>query len=130
MAAPLSTTDPRVLRDVAVGGAVGASLRVGCLAAVVAVAGDDLAGVVMVNLLGAALLGRLAAASLRDPRWIPRAPLLATGLLGAFTTFSGLVVPLALLVGDGAPAAATGWGLGSLVAGVWLADLALRWGRG
>ncbi|HSK21723.1 MAG TPA: CrcB family protein [Egicoccus sp.] len=129
MAAPLSTTDPRVLRDVALGGAVGALLRVGCLAVAVAVAGDDLPGVVVVNLLGAVLLGRLVAVSLRDPRWIARAPLLATGLLGALTTFSGLVVPLALLVGGGAPGAAAAWGVGSLVAGVWLAGLGLRRGR-
>jgi hypothetical protein len=39
------------------------------------------------------------------------------------------VVPLALLVGDGAPAAAAAWGAGSLVAGVWLAGLGLRPGR-
>lgn len=126
MTAPLSPTDRRVLRDVAVGGAAGAVLRAGCLAAAAAVAGSEVPGVVAVNLLGALLLARLVALSLRDQRWLARGPLLATGLLGAFTTFSGLVVPLALLVSDGAPGTAMAWGVGSLVAGVWLADRGLR----
>lgn len=104
-------------------------MRVGCLALAAAVVGDELSGVAAVNLVGAVLLGRLVAVSRRDPRWIARAPLLATGLLGAFTTFSGLVVPLALLVADGDAAAAAAWGIGSLVAGVWLAGLGLQPGR-
>ncbi|MEX2504602.1 MAG: CrcB family protein [Egicoccus sp.] len=121
MPASPPTPDRRVLRDVAIGGAAGALLRAGCLAVAVVLAGADLPGVVFVNLLGAALLGRLMAASRQDPRWAARGPLLATGGLGAFTTYSGLVVPLALLVDDGAPFAAVAWGLGSLAAGVWLA---------
>lgn len=126
MSASPSTTDPRVLRDVAVGGAVGALSRWGLLAAAVAVWGTDLPGVVVANLAGAALLGRLVTLSDRDPRWLARGPLLASGLLGAFTTYSGLVVPLALLLADGHRTLAVGLGAGSLVAGVWSARRGLR----
>jgi CrcB protein len=128
--ASLPTPDRRVLRDVAVGGAVGAVLRTGVIAVAFAAAGGELPGVVLANLLGAALLGRLVAVSLYDPTWGVRGPLLASGLLGAFTTFSGLVVPLALLIEEGAPIAALAWGVGSLVAGVWLGDRCLRSGPG
>lgn len=121
-------TDARVLRDVAVGGAIGAVLRAACLAVVAAAGMSELAGVVAVNLVGVAVLAWLVGAASRELRWTARGPLLATGLLGSFTTFSGLVVPLAVLAADRA-AFAVAWGVGSLVTGVLLADTVLRRGR-
>ena len=70
----------------------------------------------VVNLLGAA---GLCALLVQVPEPQIRL-LLGTGLLGGFTTFSGLTVTAVLLVEAGRPAAAGGYvlaGLGTLLAG-------------
>lgn len=90
----------RNLAPVAVGGAVGA-----CMRHVVLIALSGHWGVVLVvNVLGSMALGFITAwAERRDPRWWVL-PLVGTGALGGFTTFStvmaqavSLAAPMALL---------------------------------
>jgi CrcB protein len=72
--------------------------------------------VLLVNLVGAtALCALLAQVPSREVRL-----LVGTGLLGGFTTFSGLTVDAVLLVEAGRPAVAAAYvltGLGTLLAG-------------
>ena len=81
---------------VLVGGAVGTALRIG-VAAVVPVARFPLA-TLLVNLVGAYLLGRLAGAM---PDAAPRVrAFVGTGVLGSFTTFSAVAVDVVALGGQ------------------------------
>lgn len=75
------------------GGAVGTALRIGVVTAVPVTAFP--VATLLVNLLGAYLLGRLAGS-------VPHAPprlraFLGTGVLGSFTTFSALAVDVVAL---------------------------------
>lgn len=82
---------------VAVGGAVGALARAGF--------GESfgpLWGTLLVNVLGAAVMGYLIIALTRE--WMR--PLLLTGFLGGFTTVSALALDTNVLAGDSALAAA------------------------
>ena len=56
-------------------------------------------------------------------------PFLATGILGAYTTMSTYTVETALLIKDGHAATAVLYGVGSLVAGVFLAYAGIVAGR-
>ena len=90
----------RNLAPVAVGGAIGACAR---HLVVIALSGQWSA-VLVVNVLGSMALGFVTAwAERRDPRWW-LVPLVGTGILGGFTTFStvmaqalSLAAPAALL---------------------------------
>jgi fluoride exporter len=129
-APPLPAADHAVSRThIAVGGALGSLLRAGIIAAAV-VAADDLEVVAIlgVNLLGAFALGWLLGRARRDPAWARLVPLLGTGLLGAFTTFSALADQVARWLVTGAPLRALALGVVSLVAGLALAWLGLRLG--
>lgn len=96
---------------VAVGGAAGASLRAAGLAAFPTAAGGFPWATLVENVTGAFLLGALLSV-LRHRRPASRYmhPLLGTGLLGAYTTFSSFAVELSLLL------AARSWAVAGLYA--------------
>ncbi|WP_165403767.1 CrcB family protein [Egicoccus halophilus] len=112
----------------AVGGAVGSLLRAGAVLAVLSAVHSELVPLLVLNVTGTYLLARLVVGARHDPRRRARLPLLGTGLLGALTTFSGLVVPLALLLVDGAGPLALVWAASSLAGGVAAAAAGLRRG--
>lgn len=116
----------RTVRDVAIGGALGALVRTAVVLGAVATVGDDLGAVVGLNLAGTYLLARLTVHARRDGVWHDRVPLVGTGVLGSLTTFSGLAVPVALLLGDGRPGAAIVWAGGNVAIGTWVAGRGLR----
>ncbi len=106
---------------VAVGGALGASLRY-----LLTLAWPAPWGVLAVNVAGSFLMGLLAV------RLAPSlAPLLLTGVLGGFTTFSAFSLDVLRLVEGGRWAAAALYVVGSVglsllacAAGLWLGRLA------
>lgn len=102
---------------VVAGGAVGTLLRVG-VNAVVPVTTFPLA-TLLVNLLGAYLLGRLAGSMPHAPPRI-RA-FVGTGVLGSFTTFSALAVDVVALGHQ--PLLLVVYALATLVGGLTLARL-------
>lgn len=109
----------------AAAGAVGAAARYG-LGEVLPTPDDGLPlATLLANLTGCLLLGLLAA---RAPaaRWAR--PVLGTGLLGGWTTWSALAVETDRLL-TGAPALAVGYLLVSTAGGAALAALGLRLGR-
>jgi CrcB protein len=101
---------------VAVGGVLGSLARAGLGVLLPPEPGGWSRAVLLANLVGAAALcGLLVQVPSREVRL-----LVGTGLLGGFTTFSGLTVTAVLLVEAGRPAAAGGYvlaGLGTLLAG-------------
>jgi CrcB protein len=73
----------------------------------------------MINLTGAFLLAFvtvLASTAMRDTRWL--SPLLGTGLLGGFTTWSTFVVENNQLLGDREFAVSIGYMAASLLGGL------------
>ncbi|MHA3684511.1 fluoride efflux transporter FluC [Leucobacter sp. HY1910] len=126
---------------VAAGGAVGTLARYGVGALMGSSAGAEgavgLAGVdtaawatLVVNLVGAFALGllfsvvdRVTTAKRHTDRWWL---LLGTGVLGGFTTYSGLATEAAELLGDGRVWQALGYAGGTLVAG-FVASIAGIW---
>ncbi len=111
---------PGVFLDIAVGGAAGALLRYLITEAMPGAQGGFPWGTLLVNLLGCLLMGVLTTYLLRSrPRAFTR-PLLVTGYLGGFTTFSHLIDGIHALGRGGA------WDLGATYAAVsvvggWLA---------
>lgn len=112
---------------VAVGGAVGTGLR----AAATGVMPSDVTvvpwSVLVVNVVGSLLLGyaltRFQAAAARSTLTVP---LLCTGVLGSYTTFSTFAVEVAQLVEVGMVAQAAGYAAGSVVLGVIAAVVGIR----
>lgn len=113
---------PRVA--VLAGGAIGTALRLGVVAGVGAVPW----GTLVVNVTGAGVLGFVTGRLGAGPAASPVTALVATGVLGAYTTFSALAVELLALL-DGAPAAALAYGVGSLVCGLGAAAAGLAAGH-
>lgn len=109
---------------VGVGGAVGTLARYGAVRIHPADGGTFPWATLAVNLLGAALIGALAARGLADAT-SPAALAVSAGFLGAFTTFSGLAVETVLLVDAGRPAVAGVYLLASVIGG--LAACAAAW---
>ncbi|PRX99412.1 Fluc/FEX family fluoride channel [Allonocardiopsis opalescens] len=108
-----------VLALVALGGGAGAVLRQLLVLAVPVQPGAFPWTTLAVNTGGALLLGALAAlATEARPRLRALRPLLGTGLLGGFTTFSGLAGDAYARLAAGAPPAAAGYLLLSLAGGV------------
>lgn len=110
---------------VGLGGAIGASLRVGL---------DDLAGdapgwpvtTLVANLVGTAILAGLIATL---PRFRPSgrlAALVGGGLCGALTTFATLQVEVVRLAGEDGFVPAAAYGAGSIAAGLVIAFGAVR----
>lgn len=105
---------------VAAGGALGASARWLIADAAPVAAGTFPVTTLVVNVVGAFLLGALVAAVAGRGRWWLR-PLLGTGVLGGFTTFSTFAVETDRLLAGGEAITATAYVAASLVLGVFAA---------
>ncbi len=124
---------PAMFALVALGGAIGATLRYGATVVALRRFGPDFpVATLAVNVVGSFLLG-LAAAFLVEPptsdgaRW--RAALLMTGVLGGFTTFSTFSLDAVGLALKGRWAAAGGYVAGSVALSIAAAGLGLALGR-
>lgn len=110
--------------SLACGGALGAVARQAVASAMPLAGGQFPWGTVTVNVSGSFALGLLLVLLLEQfPRARLARPVLGTGFLGAYTTFSTFMVDAVLLVHDGKPATAAAYVLASLLAGllaVWL----------
>jgi len=119
----------RELALIGAGGAVGACARYGVGEAWPTHPGRFPTTTLVINLVGAFLLGALLEWLTRHERldhWARFA--LGIGVLGAFTTFSTFATEVALLVRDGHGATAIAYattslagGLGAVLAGLWVA---------
>ena len=114
---------PRVLLAVAVGGAVGGPLRYGLGLALPAAGSGLPRGTLVVNLLGCLLLGVLTEALARRARPGSRTatyarPLLGSGVLGAFTTYSALAVETDLLLASDRAGVAVAYVVMSVLGGL------------
>lgn len=109
---------------VALGGTVGTAARLG-LGLVLPDAGGIPAAVLLANILGALLIGILAA---RLPASTDLRLMLGTGVLGGFTTYSAFMTGTVALWAE-APVLAVAYTVGSLVLGLAAAALGLRLGR-
>jgi len=109
---------------VAAGGTVGTAARL-TLGLVVPDAGGFPLAVLIANVVGALLIGVLAA---RLPASADLRLMLGTGVLGGFTTYSAFMTGTVSLWTD-APVLAVAYALGSLVLGLGAAALGLRLGR-
>jgi fluoride exporter len=119
----------RDLSLVALGGAVGAVLRVGLAQAVPTDPGRLPWTTLAENLVGAFLLGALLGALAARHAPSPRArALLGAGVLGSFTTYSTFAVETVALL-DRAPATAAAYVVTSLGAGLGAALAGLAIGR-
>jgi fluoride exporter len=88
------------LRPIALGGAIGALARYGLLRAVPTHRGGFPWGTWTINIVGSAALGLLLGAVIVGAHMHPRRrAFLATGVLGAFTTFSTMAIEADQLVG-------------------------------
>ncbi|MFT4260392.1 CrcB family protein, partial [Microbacterium sp.] len=112
----------RHLLVVAAGGAVGTAAR---LAVGLALPDVGVTPVLLANVVGAFLIGVLAA---RLPKAAELRLLLGTGVLGGFTTYSAFMMGTVGLWTD-APLIAVAYAAGSLVLGLGAAALGLRVGR-
>lgn len=133
---PLRLPPTRNVVLVAVGGAVGASARVAVSAVVPAAQGGWPWATLAANLSGALLLGlllRVIGESLTGGVWAR--PLIGTGIIGAFTTFSTLSLEIERLASAGRIVVAVGYAGTTLAGGllaVWVgsaAAVALRRSR-
>lgn len=119
-----------VLAVIALGGMLGASARYG-VARWLPTAHDGFPWATFcTNLSGSFALGVLLVLLLErfPPTRLVR-PFLATGVIGAFTTMSTYEVETALLIKDGHPATGLLYGVGSVVAGLFLAYAGILAGR-
>ena len=117
--APGSVQTPRLLAVIALGGVVGALARWGVDVAF----GERDPGhwpwaTLVVNVLGCLVIGVLASRLPADRGpWWPR-PLLITGVLGGFTTFSAYAVETGLLIDEGASLVAAAYLAVTVLAGL------------
>ncbi|HEY8525011.1 MAG TPA: CrcB family protein [Acidimicrobiales bacterium] len=122
--------EPSVLAAIALGGALGAPVRYGVTQLFPGGLGRFPWGTVTANVTGSFALG-LALALILD-RFPPTRylrPFVATGFLGAYTTYSTFAVEADLLVRDGSPIVAVGYAAGSLLAGLAAAGVGIRAAR-
>jgi CrcB protein len=113
---------PDVLAVIAIGGMLGATARFKLGEALPTEPGHFPWATFSANLSGSFLLGFLLILLLeRFPPTRYIRPFLATGILGAYTTMSTYLVETAELIKDGHVATGLTYGLGSLVAGLFLA---------
>ncbi|GAC1329983.1 MAG: CrcB family protein [Mycobacteriales bacterium] len=121
---------PDVLAAVALGGALGAPARYGVELLVPAGPHAFPWATFLTNASGSLLLGTLLV--LIHDRWPPSRyarPFLASGFLGAYTTFSSYVLQVDLLAKDGHAGTAAGYAVASLLIGLLLAWLGIAIGR-
>lgn len=110
---------PRLVAAVAVGGLVGALARYGLGEGVPTATGTFPATTLVINLTGSFLLAVLVGLLLRRPSRSPLwRPLLGTGLLGGYTTFSTFAVDTDRLISTGHVATAVGYLLATLLGGL------------
>jgi CrcB protein len=125
-----SRNKPAILAAVAGGGALGGLCRYGVAQLIPVGPGGFPWATFWTNISGSLLLGILIViATRRFPSNRFVRPFLATGLLGAYTTFSTLTVEVDLLLGDGSAATALVYCTASLVAGLAAAWAGLLLGR-
>jgi CrcB protein len=119
-----------VLAAVAVGGALGAPARYGLAQAVHAGAGTFPWATFWTNLSGSFVLGVVVVVVARrfpSDRYLR--PFLATGFLGAYTTYSTFAVETVVLARDGHVALACAYAAASLAAGLAAAAAGIALGR-
>jgi len=109
---------PRLVGAVAVGGVAGALARYGLGVAFPTATGSFPATTLAINLTGAFLLAVLVGVVARTPApdWLR--PLLGTGLLGGYTTFSTFAVETDRLISTDHTGLAVGYLAASLLGGV------------
>jgi CrcB protein len=113
---------PGVLGVIALGGMLGATARFKLVEALPTEAGRFPWASFWVNLSGSLVLGFALILLLeRFPPTRYIRPFLATGILGAYTTMSTYLVDTAVLIKDGHAVTGLTYGIGSLVAGLFLA---------
>ncbi|MCX2726601.1 fluoride efflux transporter CrcB [Thermomicrobium sp. 4228-Ro] len=115
---------------VALGGALGATLRYLVTAWVQQRVDFFPWGTLVVNLLGSFLIGMVLELTVRGFLSSQARLFLAVGLLGGFTTFSSLSWETLALVEDGDVLPALAYAGGSLVAGIvlaWFGSVVARW---
>lgn len=121
---------PGPLVAVAAGGALGAPARYGIALAVRVTPGTFPWGTFWINVSGSFSLGLLLAVLLvRFPADHSLRPFLATGFLGAYTTYSTFAVEADLLIRNGHAGGAFGYAAASLGVGLAAAAAGLRLGR-
>ena len=115
---------------IGLGGALGAILRYGCVAAGARLLGAGFPyGVIFANVAGSLAIG-VAAALLFEKIAAPRAALfLMPGLLGGFTTFSAYSLDAVLMFEEGRLLAALAYVCGSVILAVAAVALGLQIGR-
>jgi CrcB protein len=110
---------PRLVAAVAFGGVVGALGRYGLGVALPTQAGTFPVTTLVINLSGAFLLAVLVGVLTRRPGASPvLRPLLGTGVLGGYTTFSTFAVDTDRLVSTGHPATAVSYLAATLLGGL------------
>lgn len=129
-AAPGRRVEASVLAAIALGGALGGPARYG-IAQVVHVAPGGMPWATLVtNVSGSFVIGLVLALVLeRFPPTRYLRPFVATGFLGAYTTYSTFAVETAVLVKDGHVPVALAYVVASLVAGLAAARAGLWAGR-
>jgi fluoride exporter len=119
-----------VVLALACGGALGAGTRYAVSSAVPVVGGQFPWATFAINVTGSAALGFLLVLLLeRFPRGRLARPVLGTGFLGAYTTFSTFMVDAVQLVRDGNAETAIAYVVTSLLAGLvaaWLGMVSAR----
>ncbi|MPZ74744.1 MAG: fluoride efflux transporter CrcB [Nitriliruptorales bacterium] len=111
---------------IAAGGAAGTGLRA-LIAVTLSTTGSWPWATFAENVSGSLLLGYLLTRFLTSaPRTTLTIPLLCTGLLGSYTTFSTFAVEIALLSDTVTPVVAVGYALASVAAGFIAAHLGVR----
>lgn len=126
-----SRAEPTVLGAIALGGALGAPARYG-VAQHIHVSPDSFPWATFwTNISGSFALGLILALLLeRFPPSRYLRPFVATGFLGAYTTYSTFAVETILLAKDGHPVLALTYAAVSLVAGFVMAWAGIRAARG
>ncbi len=120
----------RTLLEVALGGALGASARFAAYAALSRTDGQGFPwATVFVNVLGSFLMGVLVI-WLQEKGLARHAPILLTGVLGGFTTFSAFSLDAVKLWEQGAFGLAAGYVLGSVAVSIAALALGMSLGRG
>jgi len=119
-----------VVAAVAAGGALGASARYGLAGLVHVTPGTFPWATFWINVSGSLVLGVLLVlvADRFPPTRFVR-PFLATGFLGAFTTFSTFTLETDLLLRDGHAGTAAAYGAASVAAGLVAAWIGITLGR-
>ncbi len=123
---PVAAPRTHLLAAVFAGGALGTLLRAAMETWFPHEAGGWPVATLVVNLVGAFIIGVISVWLPRSPDLDPRLhPFLTTGICGGLTTFATLQVELVLLAGDGAWGVAAGYVVVTLAGGI-LAVLAGR----